>query len=75
MLRLMLRSKIHRATITEADLDYEGSLTLDEDLIEAAGMLAYEQIMVSNIQNGERFETAHRATWPLRCGSPSRLRR
>jgi aspartate 1-decarboxylase len=57
MLRLMLRSKIHRATITGADLDYEGSLTQDEDLIEAAGMLPYEQIMVSNIQNGERFET------------------
>ncbi len=57
MLRLMLRSKIHRATITGAELDYDGSLTLDEDLIVAAGMLPYEQIMVSNLQNGERFET------------------
>jgi aspartate 1-decarboxylase len=57
MLRLMLRSKIHRATVTGADLDYEGSLALDQDLIDAAGMLPYEQIMVSNLQNGERFET------------------
>lgn len=57
MLRLMLRSKIHRATVTGADLEYEGSLTLDEDLIQAAGILPYEQIMVSNLQNGERFET------------------
>jgi aspartate 1-decarboxylase len=57
MLRLMLRSKIHRATVTGADLDYEGSLMLDQDLIEAAGILPYEQIMVSNLQNGERFET------------------
>lgn len=57
MLRMMLRSKIHRATVTGADLDYEGSLTLDQHLIEAAGMLPYEQIMVSNLQNGERFET------------------
>lgn len=57
MLRLMLRSKIHRVTVTGADLEYEGSLTLDETLIEAAGMLPYEQIMVSNLQNGERFET------------------
>jgi aspartate 1-decarboxylase len=53
----MLRSKIHRATVTGADLEYEGSLTLDEDLIQAAGILPYEQIMVSNLQNGERFET------------------
>lgn len=54
---MMLRSKIHRATVTGADLEYEGSLTLDEDLIQAAGILPYEQIMVSNLQNGERFET------------------
>ena len=57
MLRLMLRSKIHRVTVTGSELEYEGSLTLDEALIEAAGMLPYEQIMVSNLQNGERFET------------------
>ena len=57
MLRLMLRSKIHRATVTEADLNYEGSITIDEDLMRAAGILPYEQVMVSNINNGERFET------------------
>ncbi len=57
MFRLMLRSKIHRATVTEADLGYEGSLTLDEALMEAAGMVPYEQVNVSNLNNGERFET------------------
>ena len=57
MYRIMLRSKIHRATVTDADLDYEGSITLDEALMEAAGILPYEQVMVSNLNNGERFET------------------
>jgi len=57
MFRLMLRSKIHRATVTEADLEYEGSLTVDPVLLEAAGMLPYEQVSVSNLNNGERFET------------------
>ncbi len=57
MLRLMLRSKIHRATVTDANLEYDGSLTVDELLMEAAGILPYEQVMVSNLHNGERFET------------------
>jgi aspartate 1-decarboxylase len=57
MLRLMLKSKVHRATVTEADLHYEGSLTLDEDLIDAAGLKPYEGIQVYNITNGHRFET------------------
>lgn len=57
MLRHMLRSKIHRATITESELDYEGSITVDRALMEAAGMLPYEQVMVSNLSNGERFVT------------------
>jgi aspartate 1-decarboxylase len=57
MLRLMLRSKIHNATVTEANLAYEGSITVDEALMEAAGFLPYEQVMVSNMNNGERFET------------------
>jgi len=57
MLRLMLRSKIHRATVTDADLEYEGSLTVDPVLLEAAGILPYEQVSVSNLNNGERFET------------------
>jgi aspartate 1-decarboxylase len=57
MFRIMLRSKIHRATVTEADLEYEGSLTLDQDLMDAAGMVPYEQVKLSNLNNGERFET------------------
>ncbi len=57
MFRVMLRSKIHRATVTDSNLEYEGSLTVDPDLIEAAGMLPYEQVSVSNLNNGERFET------------------
>ena len=57
MFRQLLRSKIHRAVITDACLDYEGSLTVDEDLLEAAGIVPYELVMVSNLQNGERFTT------------------
>ncbi len=57
MFRLMLRSKIHRATVTDANLEYEGSLTVDPLLLEAAGILPYEQVSVSNLNNGERFET------------------
>jgi len=56
-LRLMLRSKIHKATVTDANLEYEGSLTVDEELLNEAGILPYEQVMVSNLNNGERFET------------------
>jgi aspartate 1-decarboxylase len=57
MLRQLLRCKIHRATVTGASLDYEGSLTIDEELMESAGMLPYEAVMVSNLNNGERFST------------------
>ncbi len=57
MFRLMLRSKIHRATVTDSNLEYEGSLTVDPVLLEAAGILPYEQVHVSNLNNGERFET------------------
>lgn len=57
MFRQMLRAKIHRATVTDANLEYEGSLTIDPILIEAAGMLPFELVHVSNLQNGERFET------------------
>ena len=57
MLRLMLRAKIHRATVTDANLEYEGSLTVDPVLLESAGILNYEQVSVSNLNNGERFET------------------
>lgn len=57
MLRQMLRAKIHRAVVTDACLEYEGSLTVDEDLLDAAGILPYELVMVSNLNNGERFTT------------------
>ena len=53
----MFKSKIHRASITQADLNYEGSLTVDEELMEAANMLTYEKISIVNINNGERIET------------------
>lgn len=57
MQRVMFKSKLHRARITQADLYYEGSLTIDEDLMEAADLIAYEKVSVVNINNGERFET------------------
>jgi aspartate 1-decarboxylase len=57
MLRQMCKSKIHRARVTEANVDYIGSLTVDLDLLEAAGILAYEKIQVVNVTNGERLET------------------
>jgi len=53
----LLKSKIHRAAITGASLDYEGSLTVPADIAEAVGILAYEKILVGNLQNGNRFET------------------
>ena len=57
MMVTMLKSKIHRATITETCLHYTGSLTLDPDLMEAADMLAYERVSVLNINTGARFDT------------------
>ncbi len=57
MLRQMLRAKIHRARVTDACLEYEGSLTVDEELLDAAGILPYELVSVSNLNNGERFAT------------------
>lgn len=57
MLRCILRSKIHMATVTESNLAYEGSITIDAAIMKKAGMLPYEQVMVSNLNNGERFET------------------
>ena len=53
----ILKSKVHRATITEANLNYVGSLTLDEDLMDAAGMIENEKVQVVNINNGSRIET------------------
>lgn len=57
MLRHLMKSKIHRATITSADLHYEGSLTVDQDLLDAADLLNYEEIQVVNVNNGARFTT------------------
>ncbi len=57
MRRVMLRSKIHRATVTDANLNYTGSLTVDKDLLEASDMLHFEQVQVVNLNNGARFET------------------
>ncbi len=57
MKRSMMKSKIHRATVTEANLNYVGSITVDRDLMEAADLLEYEQVAVVNINNGARFET------------------
>ena len=57
MQRTMLKSKIHRATVTDCDLHYVGSITIDPDLLEAADMLAYEQVAVVDVDNGARFET------------------
>jgi aspartate 1-decarboxylase len=52
-----LKSKIHRATVTEANLNYEGSVTIDADLMDAADILPHEQVQVLNVNNGERFDT------------------
>ena len=66
MLIEVLKSKIHRVTVTEADLDYIGSITIDEDLMDAAGIIENEKVEIYNITNGERF-----ATYAIRgqCGS------
>lgn len=53
----VLKSKIHRATVTEANLDYTGSITIDQDLMDAAGLIEYEQVLVADITNGNRLET------------------
>ncbi len=57
MQRYMLKSKIHRATITEANLQYEGSLTIDRTLMDEVGLIPFEKIKIYNINNGERFDT------------------
>jgi aspartate 1-decarboxylase len=57
MLRRMMKSKIHRATITHADLHYEGSLTVDEDLLDAADLIEFEEVQVVNVNNGSRLST------------------
>lgn len=53
----MLKGKIHRATVKQAALDYVGSITIDEDLLEAAGILEYQKVEIADVDNGERFAT------------------
>ncbi|MEA1969997.1 MAG: aspartate 1-decarboxylase [Thermodesulfobacteriota bacterium] len=55
--RTMLKSKLHRVVVTDADLAYEGSITIDEDLMDAADLLSYEKVDIYNVSNGERFST------------------
>lgn len=57
MQRFMLKSKLHRAVVTDADLHYEGSITIDEKLMNAADILPYEKVNIYNVSNGERFST------------------
>ena len=57
MTRKLLRAKIHRATVTGADLDYEGSVTLDRELMDLADLVDYEAVHIWNVTNGERFQT------------------
>lgn len=57
MLVYLLKSKLHRAQVTAANLDYEGSMTIDRDLMDKVGLFPYEKILCSNMANGERFET------------------
>jgi aspartate 1-decarboxylase len=57
MMLEMLKGKIHRATVTQAELDYVGSITVDMDLLDAAGILEYEKVQIVDINNGNRFET------------------
>lgn len=53
----MLKGKIHRATVTQAELDYVGSITIDENLLETSGILEYEKVQIVDVNNGNRFET------------------
>jgi aspartate 1-decarboxylase len=53
----LLKSKIHRVTVTEANIDYVGSITIDENLMDAANLIPHEKVTIANITNGERFDT------------------
>ena len=57
MLQYMLKSKLHRARVTDANLNYEGSLTIDRQLMDEVGLIPFEKIKIYNINNGERFDT------------------
>lgn len=78
MIRTMLKSKIHRATITDSDLHYVGSITVDPDLLEAADIRVHEQVAVVDVDNGARFETytiaGHRGSGEVKVnGAAARL--
>ncbi len=77
-LRQLLSSKIHRATVTEADINYVGSITIDEDLLDRAGMIPGELVHVWNVTNGERLQTytiaGPRATGTVCMNGPAALR-
>jgi len=68
MLQTVLKAKLHRACVTHAELDYEGSCAIDEELLEAAGIHEYEQIHIYNITNGERL-----VTYAIRAEAGSRI--
>ncbi|OGW76567.1 MAG: aspartate 1-decarboxylase [Omnitrophica bacterium RIFCSPHIGHO2_02_FULL_49_9] len=57
MIRQLLKSKIHRATVTEANVDYEGSITIDEKLMDAAKLVEWEKVLIANLSNGSRVES------------------
>ncbi|NLT23353.1 MAG: aspartate 1-decarboxylase, partial [Syntrophorhabdus sp.] len=57
MRRTMMKSKIHRATVTDSNLDYEGSITIDSQLLDKANIIPYEQVDIYNVTSGERFST------------------
>jgi aspartate 1-decarboxylase len=57
MLRTMMKAKIHRATVTDSNIDYQGSVTIDETLLDKTGIIPYEQVDIYNITNGKRFTT------------------
>ena len=57
MMLEVLKSKIHRAVVTQAELNYVGSITIDEKLMDAAGIVEYEKVQIADVDNGERFET------------------
>lgn len=76
----LLKSKLHRATVTEADLNYVGSITIDEELMKVSNIVEYEKVQIVNINNGHRFETyviAGRPGSGIRClnGAAARMRR
>jgi len=70
----LLKSKIHRATITDGNLKYEGSLTIAADLMDKCGLIPYERILCSNMANGNRFEPTPSPAIPVRARSSSTAR-